>query len=53
MPNDFDSYVLAVTWPPVYCEHANYKGRNPECNAINIGKTVSISEFKNKLMAIW
>jgi ribonuclease T2 len=39
MPNDFDSYVLAVTWPPVYCEHANYKGRNPECNAINIGKT--------------
>ncbi|MGF1861520.1 ribonuclease T2 family protein [Photobacterium profundum] len=42
IPNDFDSYVLAVTWQPGFCEHANYKGRKPECNAINSGeKTIS------------
>lgn len=41
-PNDFDSYVLAATWQPGFCEHANYKGRKPECNAINSGeKTIS------------
>jgi ribonuclease T2 len=38
IPNDYDSYVLAVTWQPGFCEHVNYKGRKPECDAINSGK---------------
>ncbi|MBY3786859.1 ribonuclease [Photobacterium carnosum] len=36
--NDFDSYVLALTWQPGFCEHVNYKGNKPECTAINDGK---------------
>ncbi|PQJ67087.1 ribonuclease T2 family protein [Photobacterium angustum] len=35
---DFDSYVLALTWQPGFCEHFSYKGTKPECNAINDGK---------------
>jgi ribonuclease T2 len=38
IPNDFDSYVLAVTWQPGFCEHVNYKRHKPECDAINSGK---------------
>lgn len=37
-PNEFDSYVLALTWQPGFCEHFNYKGNKPECTAINDGK---------------
>ena len=36
--NEFDSYVLALTWQPGFCEHFNYKGNKPECTAINDGK---------------
>ena len=36
--NQYDSYVLAVTWQPGFCEHASYKGQKPECKAINSGK---------------
>ncbi|WP_181318606.1 ribonuclease T2 [Photobacterium kishitanii] len=36
--NDFDSYVLALTWQPGFCEHFKYKGNKPECTAINDGK---------------
>ncbi len=33
-----DSYVLAVSWQPGFCEHAGYRGRKPECDALNSGK---------------
>jgi ribonuclease T2 len=36
-PNQQDSYVLAITWQPGFCEHANYKGKKPECDAMNGG----------------
>lgn len=36
--NEFDSYVLALTWQPGFCEHVNYKGNKPECSALNDGK---------------
>ena len=36
--NEFDSYVLALTWQPGFCEHFHYKGNKPECTAINDGK---------------
>ena len=36
--NDFNSYVLALTWQPGFCEHFKYKGNKPECTAINDGK---------------
>lgn len=35
-----DSYVLAVTWQPGFCEHFRYKGAKPECDALNSGKLV-------------
>jgi ribonuclease T2 len=38
--NKQDSYVLAVTWQPGFCEHVGYKGEKPECNALNDGELV-------------
>ncbi|MYM84969.1 ribonuclease I [Duganella sp. FT50W] len=46
LPNQQDSYVLAITWQPGFCEHVNYKGKKPECDAMNSGaleaKTLSL-----------
>jgi ribonuclease T2 len=36
-PNQQDSYVLAITWQPGFCEHVSYKGKKPECDAMNGG----------------
>lgn len=36
--NRQDSYVLAVTWQPGFCEHFPFKGTKPECDAMNGGK---------------
>lgn len=32
--NQYDSYVLAVTWQPGFCEHDDYNGVKPECDAM-------------------
>ncbi|SDF59177.1 MULTISPECIES: ribonuclease I [unclassified Duganella] len=37
LPNQQDSYVLAITWQPGFCEHVSYKGKKPECDAMNGG----------------
>jgi ribonuclease T2 len=37
LPNQQDSYVLAITWQPGFCEHARYNGKKPECDAMNSG----------------
>lgn len=46
LPNQQDSYVLAITWQPGFCEHVSYKGKKPECDAMNGGtlpaKTLSL-----------
>jgi len=46
IPNKQDSYVLAITWQPGFCEHVDYKGKKPECDAMNSGalpaKTLSL-----------
>ncbi|WP_432383540.1 ribonuclease T2 family protein [Duganella sp. P38] len=50
LPNQQDSYVLAITWQPGFCEHVNYKGKKPECDAMNGGKL----EAKNlSLHGLW
>ncbi|MYM87857.1 ribonuclease I [Rugamonas sp. FT82W] len=36
--NKQDSYVLAITWQPGFCEHASYNGKKPECDALGSGK---------------
>jgi ribonuclease T2 len=36
--NQQDSYVLAITWQPGFCEHVKYNGKKPECDAMNGGK---------------
>lgn len=36
--NKQDSYLLAITWQPGFCEHAKYNGKKPECDAMNGGK---------------
>ena len=45
-PNQQDSYLLAITWQPGFCEHAKYNGKKPECDAMNSGtleaKTLSL-----------
>ena len=38
LPNQEDSYVLAITWEPGFCEHARFKGKKPECEAMESGK---------------
>lgn len=44
--NQQDSYVLAITWQPGFCEHTKYNGKKPECDAMNGGtleaKTLSL-----------
>ncbi len=44
--NQQDSYVLAITWQPGFCEHVPYNGKKPECDAMNSGalqaKTLSL-----------
>lgn len=41
-PNVQDSYVLAVTWQPGFCEHTPNVGGKPECSAMEKGSlTVS------------
>ncbi|MYM24918.1 ribonuclease I [Duganella sp. FT135W] len=46
LPNQQDSYVLAITWQPGFCEHAKYNGKKPECDALSNGtleaKTLSL-----------
>ncbi|TFW19518.1 ribonuclease T2 family protein [Duganella callida] len=46
LPNQEDSYVLAITWQPGFCEHTKYNGKKPECDAMNGGtlpaKTLSL-----------
>ena len=36
--NQEDSYVLAITWQPGFCEHFPYQGKKPECDAIHNGQ---------------
>ncbi|MET0349894.1 MAG: ribonuclease I [Rhizobacter sp.] len=31
---EFDSYVLAVSWQPGFCEHVKYNGTKPECDRL-------------------
>jgi len=38
MPNQEDSYVLAITWEPGFCEHARFNGKKPECEAMESGQ---------------
>ena len=35
-----DSYVLAMTWQPGFCEHFHYSGHKPECDALAGGSLV-------------
>ncbi|MDP4077674.1 ribonuclease I [Acidovorax sp. A1169] len=35
-----DSYVLAVTWQPGFCEHVKYDGTKPECENMASGRLV-------------
>lgn len=42
IPDKHDSYVLAVTWQPGFCEHFKYNGKKPECDNMADGRlTVS------------
>lgn len=38
--NKFDSYVLAMSWQPGFCEHVSYRGVKPECDALRKGELV-------------
>lgn len=40
IPDQHDSYVLAITWQPGFCEHVPYKGRKPECDSMADGRLV-------------
>lgn len=33
-----DSYVLAITWQPGFCEHVKYNGTKPECDNMADGR---------------
>ena len=35
-----DSYVLAMSWQPGFCEHVKYQGRKPECDHLADGRLV-------------
>ncbi|KQV98391.1 hypothetical protein [Rhizobacter sp. Root1221] len=35
-----DSYVLAMSWQPGFCEHVKYEGRKPECDRMAEGRLV-------------
>jgi ribonuclease T2 len=38
--NQQDSYVLAMSWQPGFCEHVRYSGVKPECDALKAGSLV-------------
>jgi ribonuclease T2 len=38
--NQHDSYVLAITWQPGFCEHYSYSGEKPECDAMQTEELV-------------
>ncbi|KLV08603.1 MULTISPECIES: ribonuclease T2 family protein [Photobacterium] len=38
IPNQHDSYVLAVSWQKGFCEHNKNANQKPECRAINHNK---------------
>jgi len=38
--NQYDSYVLAMTWQPGFCKHVHYNGVKPECDALKDGSLV-------------
>lgn len=38
--NRHDSYVLAVSWQPGFCEHVKYNGTKPECDHMASGQLV-------------
>lgn len=40
LPGQHDSYVLAVTWQPGFCEHFKYNGKKPECDNMADGRLV-------------
>ena len=40
LPDKHDSYVLAVTWQPGFCEHFKYNGKKPECDNMADGRLV-------------
>lgn len=40
LPGKHDSYVLAVTWQPGFCEHFKYNGKKPECDNMADGRLV-------------
>lgn len=35
---EYDGFVLAVTWQPGFCEHFPYQGPKPECQAMAEGR---------------
>lgn len=37
-PKTHDSYVLAITWQPGFCEHGGFNGNKPECDAMASGE---------------
>lgn len=39
-PNQHDSYVLAITWQPGFCEYTPKTSSKPECQAMKTGKLV-------------
>jgi ribonuclease T2 len=39
-PNQQDSYVLAMSWQPGFCEHARKSSVKPECTAMEEGELV-------------
>ncbi|KFA89768.1 ribonuclease T2 family protein [Archangium violaceum] len=42
--NTYDSNVLALSWQPGFCEHAQFHGMKPECEALESGD-ISISHL--------
>ena len=42
--NTYDSNVLALSWQPGFCEHAQFRGTKPECEALEAGE-LSISHL--------
>ncbi|MBF9002554.1 ribonuclease T2 family protein [Vibrio nitrifigilis] len=37
LANNYDSYVLAMSWQPGFCEHVSYQGVKQECDHLNQG----------------
>ncbi len=48
--NRHDSFVLAVTWQPGFCEHHAYSGEKPECDAMET-EELKINHFT--LHGLW